>query len=515
MKKIISILLVLAMCFGVLAACNKTEQESPLENARKILFKNYNTAGKGEENKIISDQALTTVVMVDGVSYPVEWTVTIKSGKEGGVVIAESETKNSVTLKLVDRSEDLHYTLTATVKDTKGNTETMTMDCYTPLVEQVVIPTSDKIFIFNPDTATYVTGTGKTYTSSSGSTKEELEMNADSGKALALTMRKDDAGTVTFVTDDGKYLFADGTDVMLVDTESDNTKFVLEEASGGFYLKCYKAEYGGKSQYLEAYSKCLTVYGFQDSKAAIYTFKFEEAKACDHASVDVAAKAATCTEDGNTAGKKCSKCGVILEGVETIKAPGHDWGEWETTKEATATEAGEKKHTCKVDGCGATETQTIPATGSVTGTTTVTVVIEDYAGKNSWIDGNDDSDTGEAGNYMTIQMDGNVTVSLTCPNPNASYGQNSGHYFTSNKTWRVYQAENATLTVAAASGKTIVSVKITFTVKNGGVLVNNSVQYTSDQVVTVNADSITFDIGNTGTATNGQAQITAIEVVYG
>ena len=69
----------------------------------------------------------------------------------------------------------------------------------------------------------------------------------------------------------------------------------------------------------------------------------------------------TCTETGLTEGSKCSVCGTILTGQKKIPALGHDWGEWQTTKEATCTEAGEQMHSC--NRCDATETQPIQAIG--------------------------------------------------------------------------------------------------------------------------------------------------------
>ncbi len=41
----------------------------------------------------------------------------------------------------------------------------------------------------------------------------------------------------------------------------------------------------------------------------------------------------------------------------------HDWGEWQTTKEATCSEAGERSRTCKNTKCKKTETEAIPAKG--------------------------------------------------------------------------------------------------------------------------------------------------------
>ena len=55
--------------------------------------------------------------------------------------------------------------------------------------------------------------------------------------------------------------------------------------------------------------------------------------------------------------KTCSVC-AATEG----EALGHSFGEWTVTKEATATETGEKERTCA---CGEKETETIPATGNV------------------------------------------------------------------------------------------------------------------------------------------------------
>lgn len=73
-------------------------------------------------------------------------------------------------------------------------------------------------------------------------------------------------------------------------------------------------------------------------------------------------KEPTCTETG----EKTYTCTVEACGntkTETIAANGHDWNEWKVTKEAEKTENGEKTRTCK--NCDATETEEIPATGSI------------------------------------------------------------------------------------------------------------------------------------------------------
>ena len=179
--------------------------------------------------------------------------------------------------------------------------------------------------------------------------------------------------------------------------------------------------------------------------------------------------AATCT-----APKTCSVCGA-KEG----DALGHTYVEG----------------VCSV--CGATE----PVAGEKT---TVTVSIADYATANGWTNST---------LYAGITLDENVSVT-TSGTPVGNYGLNTGKYYSSGNNWRIYQNENPSVTITAAEGKTIVSVKITYSIKNTGTLTLNGENIASGTVVEVNANSVTFSVGNTGTATNGQAQITAIEVVY-
>ena len=80
---------------------------------------------------------------------------------------------------------------------------------------------------------------------------------------------------------------------------------------------------------------------------------------CDHVWGEwEVTKAATCTEAGEET-RACANC----EETETreIPAVGHEWGEWEVTKAATCTEAGEETRACA--NCEETETREIPAAG--------------------------------------------------------------------------------------------------------------------------------------------------------
>lgn len=76
------------------------------------------------------------------------------------------------------------------------------------------------------------------------------------------------------------------------------------------------------------------------------------------------AKAATCTVDGfekYTAQCTVDGCTYKEEREKTIPATGHKYGEWVTTKAATATQDGSKERECSV--CKVKQQETIPATG--------------------------------------------------------------------------------------------------------------------------------------------------------
>ena len=89
-----------------------------------------------------------------------------------------------------------------------------------------------------------------------------------------LTVKVDENGKYSFVTEDGKFLMADGTNVQFVTEAGENTLFELETAEGGYFIKCATAQFSGKAQYLEYFSGYFTVFGLNTGKAEIYTFDF-------------------------------------------------------------------------------------------------------------------------------------------------------------------------------------------------------------------------------------------------
>jgi hypothetical protein len=87
----------------------------------------------------------------------------------------------------------------------------------------------------------------------------------------------------------------------------------------------------------------------------------ELAPAKGHTPETLAAKAATCTEDGLTEGSKCTTCNAVLTEQTKIAATGHTYGDWAVKKEATVTKEGVEERTCTV--CGHVDQRAIPAEG--------------------------------------------------------------------------------------------------------------------------------------------------------
>ena len=124
--------LVLIMCLMAFVACDKDKGEQPnngLASARdyvKQLYINKNT-------ETAADYTVVSKVNIGGVFYSVSWTVTIKT--EGASVdsVKVVPGTDSVTIDVIDMAEnDIEYTLTATVSDANGNTETVSFDRKVP-----------------------------------------------------------------------------------------------------------------------------------------------------------------------------------------------------------------------------------------------------------------------------------------------------------------------------------------------------------------------------------------------
>lgn len=139
--------------------------------------------------------------------------------------------------------------------------------------------------------------------------------------------------------------------------------------------------------------------------------------------------------------------------------------------------------------------------GSSTGVwaESATVSIATYASTNSWVSGE---------KYTSISLNSDVTAT------GLSNGNNS-KYYSSNDTWRHYEGDNGTITIATTNG---VLNSVTFTYTNGN---NGVIKYSDSNVTTGSAcsavnglTSATFSLGHSSGTKNGNVQITAISVTY-
>ncbi len=122
MKKIIALALCLTLILATLAGCKDKGGNSDLENAKAYLINMYQKGDKDEVMEMLLDTDVLAVVTVDGISYDVEWSITVTEGASDAVKISESEEENHVLIDVPDvPEEDILFTATATIKDEDGN----------------------------------------------------------------------------------------------------------------------------------------------------------------------------------------------------------------------------------------------------------------------------------------------------------------------------------------------------------------------------------------------------------
>ena len=124
--------------------------------------------------------------------------------------------------------------------------------------------------------------------------------------------------------------------------------------------------------------------------------------ATGHTEAVLPAKAATCTETGLTAGKKCSVCDAVIEAQTEIPALGHKWDNGVITVEPTETTEGVKTYTCSV--CKAIKTEKVP-------TVSASKLRWDSAGVLSW-----DSEEGVTNYRIKIKNSTGEVVGISSVN---------------------------------------------------------------------------------------------------
>lgn len=122
MKKVLSVALILALALSLFAGCKGGNEA--LQSATAYLDNMYQVGDKGAVMSIDQDKDVLANVTIDGVSYPVEWSIEITSGAADSVKIGTSDKENHVLIDLPDVAEtDILFNAVATVKDEEGNTE--------------------------------------------------------------------------------------------------------------------------------------------------------------------------------------------------------------------------------------------------------------------------------------------------------------------------------------------------------------------------------------------------------
>lgn len=147
----------------------------------------------------------------------------------------------------------------------------------------------DIVTLYYPGESKVMGTEGYTYTSASGSTKDELTALSASVEGDTMTLPQGAAqfkvyeqdGHYVLKSDEG-FLYLDGTHVRLTEDQGDYTLFDLEQTEDGWFVKSANAQYYGKAQYLEYYGGYFTCYGM-GSNTGIYTFQFFKSGSFDPA----------------------------------------------------------------------------------------------------------------------------------------------------------------------------------------------------------------------------------------
>lgn len=486
MKKIISLMLVLVMCLGVLTACNPIEsikglfnKDDSLEDAKTYLKQIYLDYLKNPETDSAFD--LVTVLQIKGEQFSVSWAVDNEA-----ITLTPSEDGTKVRVSFTKGETAIDYTLTATITSPKGETLDYSLSLTVPKSNVIAI---SKALAAEDGTKVTVRGTvvdiGTAW--DDGYKNISVTIKDENGDKLYLYRLKTkvELGDIIVATGDmatynnARQMAAGGT----AEIEGKDPSFVVVEAKEYSIPDALKLEDNTPVIVKGTITKINTPY---DESYGNMSVTISDA-------------------DGNTLYVHRLKGNFALGDIITVtgKMTTYD-GSKQINAGATAEKTGHDDSVVDPDEGKDDNGGDTPA-----GNETVTVTMSSYATANGW-------ENSKLYDTVTLNDYINIVISST---PVGEYSANSGKYYTKNSTWRVYANETPSIKFTAADGTTIVSIKITYEVPTGstankaGVLTLNGTNIASGEVVTINAATADFSVGNT-TEASGNIQITAIEVVY-
>ncbi len=131
--KILALILLVVLCVGCIAACNKVPQG--LQDAKDYLYAQYRDK---DGSNTPADFDRVAAVVINGTRYPITWTASVTTEGHSDDVKVVTKDANTVTVDVNEKAtEDVSYTLTATIEDADGNTVTVTFNHKIPMFKEL------------------------------------------------------------------------------------------------------------------------------------------------------------------------------------------------------------------------------------------------------------------------------------------------------------------------------------------------------------------------------------------
>ncbi len=200
------IVLVLVMCLMAFVACDKDkdgqkDNGNGLSSAKeyvKALYINNNS-------KTAADYTVVSYVNISGVKYTVKWSVEITTEGVDASAVKVVEGEEKTTIDVIDIAEqDINYTLTATVHDANGNTDSVSFKRMVPKFRvntwaEYIAAADDELIIADGVVTMYSSQTAGIFTQYGNNTGKgkakynTLYIQDKDGAYYAYSMQKDPA----------------------------------------------------------------------------------------------------------------------------------------------------------------------------------------------------------------------------------------------------------------------------------------------------------------------------------